>query len=46
VALRCGKGFVRFAFDPQVQYHVDSNYGKCQMELDGDRGTRFTLTQF
>jgi TonB family protein len=46
VALRCGKGFVHFAFDPQVQYHVDSNYGKCQMELDGDRGTRFTLTQF
>lgn len=46
VKLRCAKGFVRFAFDPDLQYKVASKYGGCSMELEGDRGTQFTLTQF
>jgi len=46
VKLRCSKGYVGFAFDPALQYKVETKYGKCTMELDGDPGTEFTLTQF
>jgi len=46
VKLRCLKGFVRFAFDPGISYNVASRYGHCGMELDGDPGTTFSLTQF
>jgi TonB family protein len=46
VKLRCTKGFVRFAFDPAIQYHVEAKYGSCTMEIEGDRGTQFVLTQF
>lgn len=46
VKLRCEKGFVRFAFDSALQYTVAAKYGECSLELEGDRETRFTLTQF
>jgi TonB family protein len=46
VKLRCQKGFVRFALDPQLEYTVADRYGDCNIELDGEPGTRFTLTQF
>lgn len=46
IKLRCARGFVQFAFDPALQYKVESRYGSCKMELDGIPGTQFTLTQF
>jgi TonB family protein len=46
VKLRCSRGFVRFAFDPDIQYRINSKYGDCEMELEGEVGTQFTLTQF
>jgi TonB family protein len=46
VKLRCSKGFVRFAFDPAIEYKVNSKYGDCALELEGEVGTQFTLTQF
>jgi TonB family protein len=46
VKLRCAKGFVRFAFEPDIEYQVATKYGDCTMELDGDPGTSFTMTQF
>lgn len=45
VKLRCSKGFVQFTFDPSLEYNVAAKYGSCNMELDGDPGTSFTLTQ-
>jgi TonB family protein len=46
VKLRCAKGFVRFEFDPTIEYTLNPKFGSCEMQLDGDPGTRFTLTQF
>lgn len=44
--LRCQKHYVTFAFDPQLQYQVDSKDGDCSIELLGAAGTRFNLIQF
>ena len=46
VKLRCGNGFVQFAFDQTTQYRVEPKYGKCTIELDGTPGTKINLTQF
>ncbi len=46
VKLRCEKHYVFFAFDPKLQYQVDSKDGNCSMELIGAPGTRFKLMQF
>jgi hypothetical protein len=46
VKLRCSKGFVRFTFDPEIEYKIAHKDGNCDMEVDGDPGTSFTLTQF
>jgi TonB family protein len=46
VKLRCSKGFVRFVFDPNIDYKVDPQYGVCWLGLDGGPGTQFILTQF
>ncbi len=46
VKLRCDKGYVRFAFDPTLQYEIPSTDGDCWMELDGAPRTQFKLTQF
>jgi TonB family protein len=45
VKLRCEKRFVFFAFDPEIQYQVPSQYGKCVIELVGEPGTSFNLIQ-
>jgi TonB family protein len=46
IKLRRERGFVQFAFDPTLQYMVESHYGTCKMQLEGEPGTKFTLTQF
>jgi TonB family protein len=46
IKLLCKRGFVQFAFDPTLQYKVESRYGTCKMQLAGEPGTQFTLTQF
>jgi TonB family protein len=46
VNLRCDKGFIRFTFDPDLEYKVADKYGSCGMEIVGEPGTDFTLTQF
>jgi TonB family protein len=45
IKLRCDKKYVFFKYDPEVEYTVSRNYGACGMELVGDPGTKFTLTQ-
>jgi hypothetical protein len=45
VKLKCSKAFVSFAFDPQLQYEVQSKYGACELVLEGTPGTQFQLTQ-
>jgi len=45
VKLRCDKGYVTFAFDPTLQYHVPDKDGDCSIELEGAPGTRFKLIQ-
>jgi TonB family protein len=45
IKLRCDKKYVFFKYDPQVQYTIAPEYGACGMELVGDPGTKFTLTQ-
>jgi TonB family protein len=46
IKLKCENGFVRFEFDPTLEYQVANNYGDCTMKVEGDPGTRFILTQF
>jgi TonB family protein len=46
VKLRCDRHYLYFAFDPQLQYSVNGNYGSCWMELLGAPGSKFTLFQF
>jgi hypothetical protein len=43
--LKCQKGFVGFAFDPELQYQVQEKYGDCDLTLTGTPGTHFKLTQ-
>jgi hypothetical protein len=45
VKLRCDKGYLTFAFDPNIDYQVQGNYGSCTIQLEGSPGTRLTLTQ-
>jgi hypothetical protein len=45
VKLRCSKGFVRFVFDPALEYQLNPKFGNCELVLDGAPGTQFTLTQ-
>jgi TonB family protein len=45
VKLRCSKGFVSFAFDPNLQYEVQDKYGDCRLSVEGTPGTRFQLFQ-
>ncbi len=46
VRLRCARGYVYFAFDPKLQYHVRGKVGSCQMQLEGTDGTQFTVVEF
>jgi hypothetical protein len=44
VKLWCDQKYLRFMFDPSLQYTV-SGADNCNMELFGEPGTRFELTQ-
>jgi hypothetical protein len=46
VRLLCQRAYVGFPFNPQLQHTVHGKYGKCELELVGPPGTRFTLYQF
>ena len=46
VKLRCAKNYRYFAFDPTLQYEINSKDGDCAIALDGAPGTQFKLTQF
>jgi protein TonB len=45
VRLRCKMKYVFFRFDPALQYTIDDRFGPCEMELVGEPGTEFLLTQ-
>ena len=45
IKLRCARKYVMFRFDPEIQYKVKQRYQPCHLELIGDPGTTFTLTQ-
>ncbi len=45
IKLRCQKKYVFFDFDPELEYHVAENTGKCGIEILGDSGTKFDLIQ-
>lgn len=46
VDLYCQGGFLKFPFNPKLQYTVHGRYGSCEMTILGEPGTRFTLNQF
>jgi hypothetical protein len=46
VKLRCDKHHYFFAFDPALEYQVNSVAGNCSIELLGTPGTHFDLIQF
>jgi TonB family protein len=45
VKLRCKRGFVSFALDPDLDYNVPKSLGECALSLEGTPGTVLTLTQ-
>jgi hypothetical protein len=45
VKLRCDQQYVSFRFDPTLQYTISGNNKSCSMELVGQPGTKFWLTQ-
>jgi TonB family protein len=46
IKLRCSKHYVSFVLDPNLDYEVKTGFGSCRMEMLGDPGTKFTLSQF
>jgi TonB family protein len=45
IKVRCDKTFLRFKYDPQIVYHVESRFGNCGMAIIGEPGTQFTVIQ-
>ena len=45
IKLRCAKKYVFLRFDPDVQYKIKRDYLPCHLQLVGDPGTTFKLTQ-
>ena len=45
IKLRCSKGYVFFRFQPDVKYKVASGRNRCHLQLVGNPGTTFSLTQ-
>lgn len=45
IKLRCAKKYVFLRFDPDLQYEIKQDYMPCRLQLIGDPGTTFTLTQ-
>ena len=46
IKLRCARKYVFLRFDPEVQYAIKRDYLPCHLQLVGDPGTTFRLTQF
>lgn len=46
IDLYCQNGYVAFPFNAELQYSVHGNRGECELQLNGQPGTRFTLYQF
>ena len=45
IKLRCAKKYVFLRFDPDLQYKIGQKYLPCHLQLIGDPGTTFRLTQ-
>ena len=45
IKLRCWTGYVFFRFQPDVKYKVAGGRNRCHLELVGNPGTTFALTQ-
>ena len=45
IKLRCAKKYVFIRFDPDLQYKINRDYLPCHLQLVGDPGTTFKLTQ-
>lgn len=45
IKLRCWTGYVFFRFQPDVKYKVAGGWNRCHLELVGNPGTTFALTQ-
>ena len=45
IKLRCARKFLFHRFEADVRYQVKQDYHPCHLELIGDPGTTFTLTQ-
>jgi TonB family protein len=45
IKLRCARQYVFFRFDPTVQYTIADDDQACSMEMVGQPGTKFRLTQ-
>lgn len=43
--LRCDRQYLLFRYSPDIRYQIDPAHGACLLEVVGDPGTRFTLTQ-
>jgi len=45
IKLRCKQKYALFKYDPKLQYSVDTSAGECSIEVIGDPGTTFELSQ-
>jgi TonB family protein len=45
IKLRCKKQYILFKYQPDIQYTVNAGAGDCGIEIIGDPGTAFELTQ-
>lgn len=45
IKLRCSRKYVFLRFDPDLQYKIKQDYLPCHLQLVGDPGTTFKLTQ-
>ena len=45
IKLRCRASYVFFRFEPDTKYKVDGGENRCHLQLVGNPGTTFTLTQ-
>jgi hypothetical protein len=43
--LRCDRRYVGFRFIPDSTFKIPESYGRCLLEVIGNPGTTFTLTQ-
>ena len=45
IKLRCARKYVFLRSDPEMQYKIEEDYLPCRLQLVGDPGTTFSLTQ-